>query len=137
MGEELDIEEREALRELEHDQLIDAVKKVATAITTMPKEDPELKKLLSQNKEAISNFVEAVKELKNQEKQEVKVETNQDKVVAAIGDLGKILDGINGRLTALENRPIPREPKKLKVTGRNGYNQSGTINEITVEYNKQ
>lgn len=136
MAVELDIEEQEALRELEHDELVKAVKAIPNAIATLSKEDPELKKLLTQNKEAINNFVEAVKEFKNQEKQEVKVETNQDKVVAAISDLGKILSGIDKRLTELEKRPIPKEPKKLIVSKRNGYNGSGTINEVTIEYNK-
>lgn len=136
MAVELDIEEQEALRELEHDELVKAVKAIPNAIATLSKEDPELKKLLAQNKEAINNFVEAVQEFKKQEKQEVKVEVNQDKVSTAISDLGKILSGIDKRLTALEERPIPREPQKMKVTKRNGYNQSGTINEVTIEYNK-
>lgn len=139
MAVELDIEEQEALRELEHDELIKAVKAIPNAIAALSKEDPELKKLLAQNKEAINNFVEAVKELKKQEKQEkqeVKVETNQDKVVKAIGDLGLVMSGIDKRLTALENRPSPKEPKKLVVTKRNGYGQSGTISEVTIEYNK-
>lgn len=135
MAEELDIEEREALRELEHEELIRAVGKVASAITSMPKDDPELKKLMAENRDAINNFVKAVAELKNQEKPEVKVETNQDKVVKAIGDLGLVLKGMNDRLTSLENKPPPKEPKKLLVK-RGGYQGTGLISEVIIEYNK-
>lgn len=144
MGLELDIEEREALRELEHEQLVKEIgagwSKVASAISSLPKEDPELKKLMAENRDAINNFVKAVAELKNQEKQEVKVETNQDKVVEAVtkfsGQIADIMKGIDGRLTALEKRPEPKEPKKLKVTKRGGWGGTGLIEEVTIEYNK-
>lgn len=134
MGEQLDISlQRDKIR---HKEVTGLLKDVKTALNSIPKEDNELKKLLSQNREAISNFAEAVNGLKNQGKQELKVETNQDKVVDALKtfsvQMADIMSGIDKRLAALENM---KQPITLKVK-RGGYQGTGLINEITIEYNK-
>jgi len=124
-------EQRERIR---HKETTGLLKQVATAITSMPKEDPELKKLMAENRDAINNFVKAVKDINKQEKQEVKVETNQDKVVQALGDLSKIMQGIGDRLIALEEKEEKPLPVKLKAE-RNRF--SGEIDYVTIEYKKQ
>lgn len=115
-----------------HEEVLGALGKVATALTSQQKDDTELKKLMSENRDAINNFVKAVGELKNQEKQEVKVETNQDKVVSAIEDLGKVMKGIGDRLTALETKEEKPLPTKLKA--QRGY--GGEIDYVIIEYKK-
>lgn len=128
-----DLEYQEITSEERHKEIVSTLKKVSIAISSLPKEDAELKKLMSENRDAINNFAKAVEELKKQGKPEVKVETNQDKVVDAVTDfsqqIGEIMKGIDKRLTALENQP---KPKKLRVTGRDAY--GGAMNEITIEY---
>ena len=119
---------------IRHKETTGLLKQVATALTSMPKEDPELKKLMAENRDAINNFVKAVKDLNKQEKQEVKVETNQDKVVQALGDLSKIMQGIGERLIALEGKEERPLPVKLKAE-RNRF--SGEIDYVTIEYKKQ
>lgn len=114
-----------------HEELTSGLSKIVTALST-PKEDVELKKLLSENKNAINNFVKAVEELKKQEAAEVKVETNQDKVVEAIGNLGKVMEGIGKRLEALEVKEEKELPVKLKA--QRGY--SGEIDYVIIEYKK-
>jgi len=133
MGDELDdiSLQREKIR---HKQILDGQKAITNALSSIQKDDPELKKLISENRDAINNFVEAVKGLGKQEKPEVKVETNQDKVVAALTgfseQIGEIMKDIDKRLSVLESQP---KPKELKVTG---YDYHGRINKITIDYNK-
>lgn len=138
MGNNLEIEGYdEVLREMEHDELVRAMKGVAAAITSLPKDDPELKRLLSENSKAINNFVEATRQFgKNEKLPEIKVETNQDKVVQAISNFSEqiagIMKGIDQRLTALENKP---RPEKL-ILKRGGWQGSGVVNEIILQYKK-
>jgi CHASE3 domain sensor protein len=113
-----------------HEEVLGALKGVANALSGQQKDDPELKKLMSENRDAINNFVKAVGGLKNQEKQEVKVETNQNKVVSAIEDLGKVMEGIGKRLTELETKEEKPLPVKLKA--ERGYN--GEITYVIIEY---
>ena len=120
------------ISERRHDEVLMGFRKLALAISDSQKEDPELKELLAENSRAINNFVEVAKEFGKQEKQELKIETNQDKVVGAIADLGVILKGIGDRLSALEkkeDRPLP-----TKLRAQRDY--SGEIDYVIIEYKK-
>jgi Mg2+ and Co2+ transporter CorA len=127
----MDVKDKIELRR--HDEAMATMNKVAVAINSIQKEDIELKKLMSENRDAINKFVKAISELGKQEKQEVKVETNQDKVVSAITDLGKVMQGIGDRLTALEGKEERPLPVKLKAD-RNKF--SGEIDYVIIEYKK-
>jgi len=118
-----------------HEEVLGSLKGVISAISSQQKTDPEISKLLKENKEAINNFVKAVGEWKKQPAPEVNVETNQDKVVKAIGDLGEVLKGIGDRLTKLEEKEEePKsKPTKLKAV-RNSF--SGEIDYVVIEYSK-
>lgn len=118
-----------------HEEVVSAMGKVVSAVSSIklePNEDKELKKLLFDNKEAISIFVKSVENLSNSNKLPEKLEVNQDKVVSELTKLssriGEIFNGIDARISALENKPIPT---KLKAV-RNNY--SGEIDYITIEY---
>jgi len=116
-----------------HEEMIAAMSKVSNAISN-PKEDAELKKLLSDNKEAISKFVNALSDLKKQDgRPEIKVETNQDKVIEAIESLGEIMKGLGERLTAIEEKEQRPLPVKLKAE-RNKW--GGEIDYVIIEYKK-
>lgn len=128
MGKELEIEGYdEVLQELQHEELVKAVKSVTNAITSLPKDDTDIKKLMVENRDAINTFVKAVANLKS----EVKVETNQDKVVEAIGGLSKVLQGIGERLTVLEKK---EKPLPVRLKAERGYN--GNIDYVVIEYSK-
>lgn len=116
--------------ERRHDEVLEGFDKIAAAMVQSPKEDPELKKLLSENKEAINNFVKATEELFTQKNPDINVETNQDKVVEAINDLGKIMKGIDDRLTKLENKEDRPVAKKLKM--QRGYDKE--LEYVIIEY---
>lgn len=126
------MELKDKILERRHDEVLAGFRKMALAISGDPKEDPELKKLLSENKKAINSFVEATEALLSQKNQDIKIETNQDKVVSAIENLGKIMKGIDNRLTALENkedRPIP-----IKLRMQRGYDKE--LDYVVIEYKK-
>ena len=56
---------KEKIIERRHDEVVAAMKNVATAVKAIqPKEDSELKAFLAQNKEAITAFVKATKNIK-------------------------------------------------------------------------
>lgn len=128
MGEKIEIEGYdEVLREMEHEELVGAVKSVVAAISNIKKDDPELKNLLYQNSQVIYSFVEVIKGLG---KPAVSVETNQDKVVEAIGRLAVIMKGIDDRLTALEDKNS--KPLPTKLLAQRGHN--GQIDYVIIEY---
>lgn len=135
MGLEIDQEEREfeeLLAEKRHKEMTGALKSVAEALRS-PKDDPELKKLMSENRDAINIFVNTVKEIKAKES-DVRVEIDDQKLLNAIegfGEtIGKLMAGIDKRLTALENKP---KPTRLRAE-RDRY--SNEINYVTIEYLK-
>lgn len=106
----MDITEKIELKR--HDEMLSAMGRVVTAITSLPTQDPELNKLLKENKDAIDNFVRAVGLLKNQEG-----------VVEAIKDLGKIVTGFNERIISLEagQKPIPIKLRAIYSNDRIEY----------------
>lgn len=133
MGLELEQEEREfdeLMAEKRHKEVTGALKSVVEAINS-PKEDAELKKLISENKEAINNFELAVREFN---KKEVKVDLGFEKMINAISDaiqnMGGVMKGMDKRIQALEDKP---RPTRLKAE-RDRY--SGEITYVTIEYLK-
>ncbi len=117
-----------------HEELRGDLKGVAKAISEMGKDDPELKGLLRENSQAINNFVKAVERMESAEKTEIKVENKNEEIAQLVTEFSKqmavILQGINKRLETLEN---VKKPKALKVK-RGGFQGTGLINEIIVEY---
>ena len=127
------MELKEKIEIKRHEEVMSTMSKVATAINSIPKEDTELKKLMSENRDAINKFVKAISELGKQEKQEVKVETNQEKVVDAIKDLAGVMKGIGDRLNALETKEEKPLAVKLQAV-RNKW--SDQIDYVIIEYKK-
>ena len=108
------------------DEVVAAMKNVATAVKSIqPKEDSELKALLAQSKEAITAFVKATQ---NAKPAEVFPTDALQKIDNIAKQIGTILNGIDTRLHALEQRPLAT---KLKAE-RNQY--SNEIEYITIEY---
>jgi hypothetical protein len=117
-----------------HEELRGDLKGVAKAISEMGKDDPELKGLLRENSQAINKFVEAVSAIKPVQNSDLKIEVDNGELINRFGEfvakIGQIMIGIDSRLQALENKPLP---KKLEAK-RNKF--SGEIEYITIEYNK-
>lgn len=117
-----------------HEELRGDLRAVAKAISESSKDDPELKGLLRENSQAINNFVKAVERMESAEKTEIKVENKNEEIAQLVTEFSKqmavILQGINKRLETLEN---VKKPKALKVK-RGGFQGTGLINEIIVEY---
>ena len=117
-----------------HEELRGDLKGVAKAISEMGKDDPELKGLLRENSQAINKFVEAVSAIKPVQNSDLKIEVDNGELINRFGEfvakIGQIMIGIDSRLQALENKPLP---KKLEAK-RNKF--SGEIEYIIIEYNK-
>lgn len=115
-----------------HKEIYDTLNGIKNAI--LLQDDSELKKIMAESKEAISTFAEAIIEFKKQTAQEIKVETNQDKVVVELSKLaekiGDAMDGIDKRLTLLESSK--KYPSKYKI--ERGLN--GLIDYVAIEYKK-
>lgn len=128
----MDLSEKLAVKR--HDELRGDLKALVKAISELDKDDPELKLLLRENSQAINNFVKAVQKFEGADKKEVTVQndtTEITKVFSAFSiQVAEILKGIDSRLKALENKPMPKklEAKRHKYTGEIEY--------ITIEYNK-
>ena len=117
---------KEKIAERRHDEVVAAMKTVATAVKSIqPKDDADLKALLAQNKEAITAFVKATENVKPAEAFPTEALQNINDIAKQIGT---ILNGIDTRLQALEQRPLAT---KLKAQ-RNEY--SNEIDYITIEY---
>jgi len=117
-----------------HEELRGDLKALVKAVSETAKDDPELKGLLRENSQAINNFVKAVERMESAEKTEIKVENKNEEIAQLMTEFSKqmavILQGINKRLETLEN---VKKPKALKVK-RGGFQGTGLINEIIVEY---
>jgi len=117
-----------------HEELRGDLKALVKAVSETAKDDPELKGLLRENSQAINNFVKAVERMESADKAEIKVENKNEEIARLMTDFSKqmavILEGINKRLETLEN---VKKPKALKVK-RGGFQGTGLINEIIVEY---
>ena len=117
-----------------HEELRGDLRAVAKAISESSKDDPELKGLLRENSQAINKFVEAVSAIKPVQNSDLKIEVDNGELINRFGEfvakIGQIMIGIDSRLQALENKPLP---KKLEAK-RNKF--SGEIEYITIEYNK-
>lgn len=115
-----------------HKEIFDTLNGIKNAI--LLHEDLELKKIMSESKEAISTFVVAIDNFKKTVTQEIKVETNQDKVVVELGKLaekmGSAMGGIDKRLDAIESSK--KYPTKYKI--ERGLN--GLIDYVVIEYKK-
>lgn len=115
-----------------HKEIYDTLNGIKNAI--LLQDDSELKKIMAESKEAISTFAEALIEFKKQTAQEIKVETNQDKVVVELSKLaekiGDAMGGIDKRLTLLESSK--KYPSKYKI--ERGLN--GLIDYVAIEYKK-
>ena len=115
-----------------HKEIFDTLNGIKNAI--LLHEDLELKKIMSESKEAISTFVVAIDNFKKTVTQEIKVETNQDKVVVELGKLaekmGSAMDGIDKRLDVIESSK--KYPTKYKI--ERGLN--GLIDYVVIEYKK-
>lgn len=115
-----------------HKEIFDTLNGIKNAI--LLQDDSELKKIMSESKAAISNFATALDNFKSNTAQEIKVETNQDKVVVELGKLAEtIVDAMNGidkRLTLLESSK--KYPSKYKI--ERGLN--GLIDYVAIEYKK-
>lgn len=123
----------ELLEEKRHVEQKELLREIKNAI--LKKDDTELKKLIENSNQAINNFGRKIDQLNGAKPPEVNVETNQDKVVQSINAIFKelipVLNGINERLTKLENRPLPTKLKPV----RSGY--PGTIDYVIVEYDNK
>lgn len=115
-----------------HKEIFDTLNGIKNAI--LLQDDSELRKIMSESKVAISNFATALDNFKSNTAQEIKVETNQDKVVVELGKLAEtIVDAMNGidkRLTLLESSK--KYPSKYKI--ERGLN--GLIDYVAIEYKK-
>lgn len=124
----------ELVFEQRHKEVKELLAGMTTAMSKFRQDDPELKKLIAQNIEAINNFGKKVDELNGSKPPEVKVETNQQDVVKSLGELtqqlSEIMTGINKRLTLLEEKPIP---VRLRAV-RDGFLKS--IEYVDIEYKK-
>lgn len=117
-----------------HEELRGDLKALVKAVSETAKDDPELKGLLRENSQAINKFVEAVSAIKPVQNSDLKIEVDNGELINRFGEfvakIGQIMIGIDSRLQALENKPLP---KKLEAK-RNKF--SGEIEYITIEYNK-
>jgi Mg2+ and Co2+ transporter CorA len=136
MAKQYDIEDDSLEQEIveeRHKENLKAIGKVILAIKEIPKEDStELKKLIADSRDAINNFVKISGQIGKQEAPQVKIETNQDKVVEAIQNLGTVMKGIGERLTAIEKKEEKPLPVKLQAIRREG----GIIDYVIIEYKK-
>ena len=111
-----------------HEEVLGALGKVATALTSQQKDDTELKKLMSENRDAINNFVKAVGELKNQEKQEVKVETITEKgknpIIVLKGTDKQLLGHIASKIRSYR-KPEPYKGKGIRFVGEEVRRKTG------------
>ena len=128
----MDLSEKLAVKR--HDELRGDLKALVKAISELDKDDPELKLLLRENSQAINNFVKAVQKFEGADKKEITVQNDTTEITKVFSvfsiQVAEILKGIDSRLKALENKPMPKklEAKRHKYTGEIEY--------ITIEYNK-
>jgi len=135
MGKEIDdIEFDELLQEKRHRELTQAMKGVATAISSN-KDAEILKALEGQPKAIMDAVVGALKELPKPENPEINVEVNNSEIVTLMGkvlaDTVEDLKKSNEKLIQAINDK--KQPQKLKAV-RNSF--SGEIDYVIIEYSK-
>lgn len=127
------------LEKKRHDDLMGVMGKVLKAIqesnkleVAEKKDDTELKELVGKNKELIDGFLSKIKELQQPKQADVKVEVNQDKVINALNDFMKNIDG---RLQALEQKEIVevKQEKKQYIVDIKERNFKGMADKILIK----
>ena len=109
-----DIVFESALAERRHKELKNSLNGVISAINS--KSDNSIKEAIDKQTIAINGFVNALNNLPKPEKSEVKVETNQDKVVKSVSDMcNSILIGLNDLKEAV-SAPQEKKEFEFKVT---------------------
>lgn len=110
------------LEKKRHDDIMGIMGKVLLAIKESnkleiaeKKDDTELKELVGKNKELIDGFLSKIKELQQPKQTDVKVEVNQDKVINALNEFMKNIDGRLQALEQKENVEVKQEKKQYIV----------------------
>lgn len=128
MAEEIDdIEIDDGYSELLADAQFSEIKKAINGLAiAIAKGDPELKKFLSEYKEVVGNFAKAITAFENRKPPEIKLETNQDKVVDEIGKLTKTVTDSNSELSKKIDDWITESKREkeveIEVTQRDNWN---------------
>jgi len=108
-----DIEFEQALQDKRHKELKSTLKEIGKAISEKS-DNSELLAAVNEQTKAIYSFLECMKNMPNDQKNDIKVETNQDKVVNSVQEMAlSILNGLNELKNTLPISNIEKnEPKE-------------------------
>ena len=126
----------EAIADKRHKQMVGALENFAKSLAAVKTQDPELKRLIAGNVEAMTSLVERMEKLNTSHthNHEIKVDNHQSDVVKSIDAMTeavkKIFESLDRRITALENKPRPKMLRPVKD------DYLGTIKHVIIEYEK-
>lgn len=129
-----EIDDKELDDAIEQDRHDEIVSKLQDIVESLNKEDDDkICAALENNSSIVKGLIDSVKAIANQEKQEVSIETNQDKVIDAISKMETtVLDALKlntEELKRYNDRPIVNEFELIK-------NEAGYTQRVKVHYKK-